>query len=77
MQVLDRLTEEQVATLRQGGPLRIAAPELGGDIVLILAAREEGTEKVLEEAARDAREKRGWTDAAGKSLESWAKDNSY
>ena len=73
----DLLTDEQVSVLKQGCPVRIPAPELGGDIVLILAARGEGTEKVLEEAARDAREKRGWTDAAGKSLESWAKDNSY
>ena len=51
------LTEEQASVLKQGYPVRVAAPQLGGELVVVLALDKESTESVLEETLADIREK--------------------
>ncbi|HKI19262.1 MAG TPA: hypothetical protein VKA15_15355 [Isosphaeraceae bacterium] len=38
------LTDEQADVLNQGYPVRVFVPELGGDVVVVLAAQRESTE---------------------------------
>jgi hypothetical protein len=51
------LTDEQAGVLRQGYPVRVFVPELGGDVVVVLAAQRESTESVLQETLDEIREK--------------------
>ena len=51
------LTDEQTSVLKQGYPVRVSVPELGGDVVVVLAAQRESTESVLQEALDEIREK--------------------
>jgi hypothetical protein len=50
------LTDEQASVLKQGYPVRVSVPELGGDVV-VLAAQRESTESVLQETLDEIREK--------------------
>jgi hypothetical protein len=50
------MTDEQASVLKQGYPVRIFVPELGGDIVVVLAAQRESTESVLQETLDEIRE---------------------
>jgi hypothetical protein len=50
-------TDEQASVLKQGYPIRVAVPELGGDVVIVLAAERESTESVLQETLDEIREK--------------------
>ena len=50
------LTDEQASVLKQGYPVRMFVPELGGDVVVILAAQRESTESVLQETLDEIRE---------------------
>jgi hypothetical protein len=52
-----KLTDEQACVLKQGYPVRVSVPELGGDVVLVLAAQRESTESVLQETLDEIREK--------------------
>jgi hypothetical protein len=71
------LIEEHLDTLRSGGPVRVAVPELEGDVVLLRAGLDETLEKVLEDALKDVREKKAWGQLARKARDSWAQDNPY
>jgi hypothetical protein len=51
------LTDEQTSVLKQGYPVRVSIPELGGDIVVVLAAQRESTESVLPETLDEIRER--------------------
>ena len=46
------LTDEQASVLMQGYPVRVSVPELGGDVVLVLAAQGESTASVLQDRKR-------------------------
>jgi hypothetical protein len=74
---VESLLGEKIDALRQCVPVRISAPELGGDIVIILARADESIEQALSEALDDLREKNGWTELRNKAITSWAKDNPY
>jgi hypothetical protein len=51
------LTDEQASVLKQGYPVRMFVPELGEDVVVVLATRRESTESVLQETLDEIREK--------------------
>ena len=50
------LTDEQASVLKQGYPVRVSVPQLGGDVVVVLAAQRESTESVLQETLDEIRE---------------------
>ena len=50
------LTDKQASVLKQGHAVRMFVPELGGDVVVILAAQRESTESVLQETLDEIRE---------------------
>ena len=60
-----KLIDERLEALRTGDPVRIPVPELGGDVVMILAMPGETTEQVLEETLEEVRLQRAWA-AAGR-----------
>jgi hypothetical protein len=43
------LNDERLEALRTGDVVRIPVPELGGDVLMVLAMPDESTEQVLEE----------------------------
>ena len=70
------LTDEQASVLKQGYPVRVFVPELGGDVVVVLAAPQESTESVLQETLDEIREKAAYRNSAGTAV-SWMKENPY
>jgi hypothetical protein len=71
------LTEEQASVLKQGHPVRLAAPQLGGELVVVLAVEGESTESVLQETLDELREKSALSKVGRRSAVSWAKENPY
>lgn len=69
------LTDALCDALRTGDVVRAAAPELAGDVLMILAMPGESTEQVLEETLADLREKRGWAELRRRANVAWAKEN--
>lgn len=69
------LADERLDALRQGDAVRIPVPELGGEVVMILAAPQESTEQVLEEALQDIREKRAMVKYANRVLSQTIRDD--
>jgi PHD/YefM family antitoxin component YafN of YafNO toxin-antitoxin module len=67
------LTDEQRQAVRNGEPVRLAAPELGGDIVLLSAKQFERLQELLE----DERQQRAFRQAGLRSAVRWLKDNPY
>ncbi len=51
------LADEQASVLKQGYPVRVPVPELGGDVVVVLATQHESTESVLQETLDEIRER--------------------
>ena len=72
-----QLTDEQASVLKQGCPARVFVPELGGDIVVVLAAQGESTESVLQETLDEIREKAALSKLGGRAAASWMKENPY
>ncbi len=70
------LTDEQASVLKQGDPIRVAVPELGGDVVVVLAAERESTESVLQETLDEIREKAALS-ALGRRAAVSTKENPY
>jgi hypothetical protein len=75
--IMIELTEEQAGLLKQGYPVRVAAPQLGGELVVILADNRESTEAVLQEALDDIREKAALSKRGRQAAASWMKENPY
>jgi hypothetical protein len=71
------LTDEQTSVLKQGYPVRVPVPELGGDIVVVLAAERESTESVLQETLDDIREKVALSKLGQRAAVSWMTENPY
>jgi hypothetical protein len=71
------LTDEQASVLKQGYPVRVAVPELGGDVVVVLAAQRESTESVLQETLDEIREKAALSTLGRRAAVSWTKENPY
>jgi len=71
------LSDEQASVLKQGYPVRVFVPELGGDIVIVLAAQRESTESVLQETLDEIREKAALSKLGRRAAVSWMKENPY
>jgi hypothetical protein len=71
------LTDEQTSVLKQGYPVRMSVPELGGDVVVVLAALGESTESVLQETLDEIREKAALSQLGRRAAVSWMKENPY
>jgi hypothetical protein len=72
-----QLTDEQASVLKQGYPVRLFVPELGGDVVVALAAQRESTESVLQETLDEIREKAALSKLGRRAAASWMKENRY
>ena len=71
------LTDEQASVLKQGYPVRVLVPELGGDVILVLAAPRESTESVLQETLDEIREQAALSQLARNAATSWTRENPY
>jgi len=71
------LTDEQASVLKQGYPVRVFVPELGGDIVVVVAAQRESTESVLQETLDEIREKAALSKLGRQAAVSWMNENPY
>jgi hypothetical protein len=71
------LTDEQAGVLKQGHAVRVFVSELGGDIVVVLAALGESTESVLQETLDEIRERAALSQLGRKAAASWMKENPY
>jgi hypothetical protein len=71
------LTDEQASVLKQGYPIRVSVPEVGGDVVVVLAALRESTESVLQETLDEIRERAALSALARRSAASWMTENPY
>jgi len=72
-----QLTDEQACVLKQGYPVRVFLPELGGDLVVVLAAQGESTESALQETLDEIREKVALSKLGQRAAVSWTKENPY
>jgi hypothetical protein len=71
------LTDEQASVLKQGYPVCVFVPELGGDVVVVLAAQRESTESVLQETLDEIRDKAAMSKLGRRAAVSWMKENPY
>jgi hypothetical protein len=71
------LTDEHASILKQGYSVRIFVPELGGDVIVVLAASQESTESVVQETLDEIREKAALSKLGRRAAASWAKENPY
>ena len=71
------LTDEQVSVLKQGYPVRVSVPELGGDVVVVLAAHGESSESVLQETLDEIREQAALSQLGRRAAASWMTENPY
>jgi hypothetical protein len=65
------LTEEQGQAVKEGNPVRLTVPELGGNLVLLSAERYESIRDLLE----DEQEMAAWAALARKAANRWAQEN--
>jgi hypothetical protein len=71
------LTDEQASVLKQGYPVRVFVPGLGGDVVIVLAAPRESTEAVLQETLDEIREQAALSQLGRQATASWTRENPY
>ena len=71
------LTDGQASVLKQGYPVRESVPELGGDVVIVLAAQRESTESVLQETLDEIRERAALSQLGRRAAVSWMQENPY
>jgi hypothetical protein len=69
------LTDEQTSVLKQGYAVRAFVPELGGDVVVVLAAQGESTESVLQETLDEIREQAALSQLGRRAAVSWMNEN--
>ena len=67
------LTEEQRQAVMKGEPVRLTAPEIGGEVVLLRAEEFESIRELLE----DERQQKAFREAGLRSAMCWMEDNSY
>jgi hypothetical protein len=67
------LTEEQRLAVLNGQVVRVAAPEVGGEIVLLRADAYEEIRELL----KDEQERKAWSQLSRKATERWAHENPY
>lgn len=67
--------ENELAELKQGNPVRVHVPELGRDVVLLLADEGESIEHVLSDSLQDLREKQAFVKASEEARKSLLEDD--
>jgi hypothetical protein len=67
------LTEEQRQAVMKGEAVRLSAPEVGGDVVLLRAEHYDSLQELLE----DERQQKAFREAGLRSAMRWMKDNPY
>jgi hypothetical protein len=72
-----QLTDEQASVLKQGYPVRVFVPGLGGDVVVVLAAQGESTDAVLQETLDEIRERAALSQLGHRAAASWTKEHPY
>jgi len=72
-----QLTDEQAGVLKQGYPVRVFLPELGGDVVVVLAPQGESTESALQETLDQIHEKAALSKLGQRAAVSWTMENLY
>jgi hypothetical protein len=70
-------TDEQASALKQGYPVRVSVPELGGDLIVVLADQRESTELVLQETLDEIRERGALSQLGRQAAVSWTEENPY
>jgi hypothetical protein len=68
-----QLTEEQSQALRNGEPVRLPAPELGKEVVLLRGEDFARIQMLLQ----DDREKAAWAALGRKAADRWAQENPF
>ena len=63
--------------MKQGYPVRAFVPELGGDVVVVLAGPGESTESALQETLDEIRENAALLKLGRRAAASWMKENPY
>ena len=71
------LSDEQLSILKQGRPVRMSVPALGGDLIVVLAAQRESMESVLQETLDEIREQAALSKLGRGAAVSWTKENPY
>jgi hypothetical protein len=71
------LTDEQASVLKQGYAVRVFTPELGGEVIVVLAAQGESTESVLRETLDEIREQAALSQLGRRAAVSWMNENPY
>ena len=71
------LTDQQVSVLKQGYPVRVVVPGLGGDVIVVLADPQENTESVLQETLDEIREKPALSQLGRRAAVSWTEENPF
>jgi hypothetical protein len=71
------LTDEQTSVLKQGYPVRVFVPALGGDVVIVLAVQRESTESVLQETLGEIREQAALSQLGRQAAASWTRENPH
>jgi hypothetical protein len=71
------LTGEQASVLKQGYPVRVSVPALGGDVLVLLADQRESTESVLLEALEEIREQAALSKLGRQAAVSWTRENPF
>lgn len=67
------LTDDQCQALISGEPVRVSAPEIGADVVLVRAEQYESIRELLE----DKREQKAFREVGLRSAMRWLKENPY
>ncbi|MBL8797499.1 MAG: hypothetical protein JNM56_26600 [Planctomycetia bacterium] len=67
------LTEAQRQAVRQGEAVRLSAPEVGGEVVLLRAEEYDSIRELLD----DEKQQRAFREAGVRSAVRWLKDNPY
>ncbi len=70
-----KLIDERLEALRTGEVVRIPVPELGGEVLIVLALPDESIEQVLQETLEDVRVRDGLTAYARKVLSQTIRDD--
>lgn len=63
MEIVMNLSAEQIQAIKEGKPVRVAAPEVGEDVLLVRASALDQ----MREALEDEQEKAAWANLARKA----------
>lgn len=74
---VEDLTDADVDAVKKGHPVRICAPSLGGDLVILLANPSEATDFVLRDRLKDLASSAAWQASVEKARSSAMTDDAW